>query len=59
MLNRSYADDIFVLFFSPDHANNFKEYLSHKHMNISFFYRKREKVVVLTFLNVHSFVITR
>ena len=33
---RRYADDIFPLFSSPDHADKFKEYLSSKHPNINF-----------------------
>ena len=32
---RRYVDDIFTLFFSPDHADKFKEYLSSKHPNIN------------------------
>ena len=33
---RRYADDIFVLFSSFDHAEKFKKYLSSKHPNIYF-----------------------
>ena len=32
---RRYVDDIFTLFFSPDHADKFKEYVSSKHPNIN------------------------
>ena len=51
---RRYADDIFPLFSSPDHADKFKEYLSSKHPNINFSIEK-EKDSFLTFLDVHIF----
>ena len=33
---RSYVDDIFALFFFPDHANKYQENLSSKHPNLNF-----------------------
>ena len=42
MFYRRYVDDIFVLFFSPDHADKFREYLLSKHSNIKFSTEKDE-----------------
>ena len=39
---RCYIDDIFVLFSSPDHADDFREYLSSKHPNIKFSIEEEE-----------------
>ena len=39
---RRYIDDIFVLFFSPDQADKFREYLSSKHPIIKFSVEKEE-----------------
>ena len=50
---RRYVDDTFVLFSSPDHADEFKEYLSSKHPNIIFLHR--EKDGYLHFLDVNIF----
>ena len=49
---RCYVDGIFSLFSSPDHADKFKEYLSSKNPNISFF---KEKDGCLPFLFVQIF----
>ena len=54
---RRYVDDTFVLFSSPGHVDEFKEYLSSKHPNISFLYR--EKDGCLHFLDVNIFVKTK
>ena len=54
MFNRSYVDDIFVLFFPPNHADRFKEYLSPKYINVNFTTEKN-KHGCLPFLNVHIF----
>ena len=40
---RRHIDDIFVLFSSPDHADQFMEYLSSKHPNINFSMEKEEE----------------
>ena len=42
MFYRQYVDDIFALFFSLDHADKFKEYLSSKHSNIHFSVEKEK-----------------
>ena len=47
-------DDIFVLFFSPDHADKFREYLSSKHPNIKFSIEKEEDGC-LPFVDVNIF----
>ena len=39
---RHYINDIFVLFFFPDHADKFREYLPSKHPNINFSIEKEE-----------------
>ena len=39
---RRYMDDIFVLFFSPDHADKLREYLSSKHPSIKLSIEKEE-----------------
>lgn len=39
---RRYCDDIFALFFSFDHAEKFKNYLSSKHPNITFLLEKED-----------------
>ena len=51
---RFYVDDIFALFFSPDHADKFKEYMSSKHPNKKFSIEK-ERDGCLTFLDVNIF----
>ena len=51
---KCYVDDISVLFSSPDHADNFKEYLSSKHPNTNFFVVK-EKDGCLPFLDANIF----
>ena len=40
---RRHIDDIFVLFSSPDHADQFMEYLASKHPNINFSMEKEEE----------------
>ena len=54
MFYRRYVDDIFAVFSSPDHADQFKEYLSSKHSNINFSIEK-EKDGCLPFLDVKIF----
>ena len=54
MFYRRYIDDIFVLFFSPDHADKFREYLSSKHPNIKFSIEKEEDSC-LPFVDVNIF----
>ena len=49
-----YIDDIFVLFYSPDHADKFREYLSFKHPNIKFSIQKEEDCR-LPFLDINIF----
>ena len=39
--HRRYVDDIFALFCSPDHLENFTNYLNSKHKNIGFTYEKK------------------
>ena len=39
---RRYINDIFVLFSSPDHADEFREHLPFKHPNIKFSTEKEE-----------------
>ena len=51
---RRYVDDIFALISSPDHVDEFKEYLSSKHPNRKFSIEK-EKVGCLPFLDVNIF----
>ena len=51
---RRYADDIFAVVSSPDHADKFKDYLSSKHCNI-IFYIEKQKDGVFTFLDVMIF----
>ena len=53
-MHRSYVDDTFVLFYSPNHADKFKEYLSFKYpnMNISI---EKERNGCLPFLDVNIF----
>ena len=48
---RSYVDDIFVLFRSPDHLEKFTNYLNSKHKNIKFTYEK-ESNNSLPFLDI-------
>ena len=55
---RRYVEDIFVLFYSLDHAETFEQYLSSKHPNINFslekendgcfghIFREKEKFVI-------------
>ena len=40
---RKYVDDLFVLFRSPEHLENFKNYLNSKHGNIRFTCEKEQK----------------
>ena len=54
MFYRRYADDIFALFSSPDHADKFQEYLSSKHPNINVSVEKNEDGCLL-FLDVNIF----
>ena len=54
MLYRRYVDDIIALCSSPDHVDKFKEYLSSKHLNITFSIEK-EKDGCLPFLDVNIF----
>ena len=54
VLYRRYIDDIFVLFSSPDHADQFREYLSSKHTNIKFSIEKEEDGR-LPFLDINIF----
>ena len=49
---RRHVDDIFSLFSSPDHENEFKEYSSFKHPNINFSIEK-PKDGCLYILNVN------
>ena len=51
---RRYVDDIFALVSSPDHVDEFKEYLSSKQPNIKCSIEK-EKVGCLPFLDVNIF----
>ena len=51
---RRYVDDIFALFSSPDHADEFKENMSSKHLNINFSIEK-ERNGCLPFLDVNIF----
>ena len=39
--HRRYVDDIFALFCSPDHLENFTNYLNSKHKNSGFTYEKK------------------
>ena len=48
---RSYVDDIFVLFRSPDHLEKFTNYLNSKDKNIKFTYEK-ESNNLLSFLDI-------
>ena len=52
---RLYVDDIFIQFSSPDHADQFREYLSSKHPNIKFSIEKEEDGR-LPFLDINIFV---
>ena len=54
VLHRRYVDDIVTLFSSPDHADNFKGYLSPKHLNIIFSIEKG-KDGYLPFLDIKIF----
>ena len=54
MFYRRYIDDIFILFSSLDHADEYREYLSSKHPNIKFSIEKEEDRC-LPFLDVHFF----
>ena len=51
---RRYNDEIFALFYSPDHPDKFKEYLSSKHLNINFSIEK-ETDGCLPLLDVNIF----
>ena len=51
---RRYIDDIFVQFFSPDHADKIREYLLSKHLNIKFSIEKEEDGC-LPFLDINIF----
>ena len=46
-----YADDVFVLFESPESTHSFHEYMPSKHQNINFTVEK-ENIGSLSFLNV-------
>ena len=54
MFYRRHVDDTFAPFSSPDHADDFKEYLSSKHININFSIEE-EKDGYLPFLDVDIF----
>ena len=54
MFYRRYIDYIFVLFYSPDHADKFRECLSSKHPSIKFSLEK-EEVGRLPFLDINIF----
>ena len=49
VLQRSYVDDTFLQFSSPDHSDKLKEHLSSKHLNIDFREREKRKMVVYLF----------
>ena len=51
MFYRCFANGIFVVFYTPDNADKFMEYLSSKHPNI-FFFIEKEKDGCFTFLDV-------
>ena len=54
VLYRSYVDDIFALFSSPNHADKFTELLLSKHPNVNISIEK-EKDGCLPFLDVNIF----
>ena len=54
VLYRRYVDDIFVLFFSLDHEEKFKKYLSSKQPHINFSLEK-ENEGRLSFLDINIF----
>ena len=51
---RRYVDDIFVLFFSPEHLQTFKNHMCSKHQNINFT-AENESSDSLSFLDVKIF----
>ena len=51
---KRYVDDILALFSSPDHEDEFKEYLSSKHLDRSFS-EEKEKNSCLPFVDVNIF----
>ena len=55
MFYRHYIDDIVTLFSSPNHADEFKEYMSSKHRIINFSIEKEEDDC-LSFLELIFFV---